>query len=282
MTIIETAASDATAARPPVRASSAQIVSGRVRVELLTFMRVKDQVIFTFLFPTLLFVIFASVFSDESAGAIAYPHYFLPGMIASGLLLVSFQNLAITIALERSDGTLKRLAGTPMPPAAYFAGKIALVLAIGTAQLLLLLAVATIGYGVPLPTGAGPWLTFAWVALLAVTSGTLTGIAFSSLPRSGKSASAVVTPVVLVLQFISGVFFAIGDVPPWMRRVAEFFPLKWVAQGMRSVFLPESYAAVEPAGSWQHAPMAIVLVGWCILGLVLSLRTFRWSGQERG
>ena len=30
-------------------------------------------------------------------------------MIASGILYTSFQNLAIAIALERDDGTLKRL-----------------------------------------------------------------------------------------------------------------------------------------------------------------------------
>lgn len=269
------------AARPPVRASMPAIVASRVRVELLTFLRVRDQVIFTFLFPTILFLIFATVFGDDQAGSVPFAQYFLPAMIASGLLLVSFQNLAITIAMERSDGTLKRLAGTPMPPAAYFAGKIALVLVIGVAQLMLLLTVAKLGYDVPLPSGAQRWATFAWVSALSVASGTLAGIAFSSVPKTGKSASAVVTPVVLVLQFISGVFFAIGDVPPWMRRVSEIFPLKWTAQGLRSVFLPASYAAEEPAGSWQHAPMAIVLVGWCILGLVLSLRTFRWSGQEQ-
>jgi ABC-2 type transport system permease protein len=110
----------------------------------------------------------------------------------------------------------------------------------------------------------------------------LLGIAFSSLPRSGKSASAVVIPVVLVLQFISGVFFLYSDIPGWLRTIAEIFPLKWMAQGMRSVFLPDSMAAVEVSGSWQHGPTALILVGWTIGGLVLFLRTFRWRRRDDG
>lgn len=258
------------------------VAAAQLRVELLSFFRVKDQLVFTFLFPVILLLIFATVYGDEAAGPVPFVHYFLPGMVASGLLLVTFQNLAITIAMERSDGTLKRLAGTPMPPVAYFLGKVGLVLAVGTAQLALLLAVAAVLYDVPLPATPDRWATFAWVALLGVTAGTLAGIAFSSVPRTGKGASAVVTPVVLVLQFVSGVFFSVDDVPPWLLRVAAVFPLKWVAQGMRSVFLPESFAAREPAGSWQHPLMALVLAAWCVAGLVLCLRTFRWTGRDDG
>ena len=51
---------------------------------------------------------------------IDFTQYFLPGMIAAGIFLVSFQTLAITIAIERDDGTLKRLRGTPMPLVSYF------------------------------------------------------------------------------------------------------------------------------------------------------------------
>ena len=48
-------------------------------------------------------------------------------MIASGVLYTSFQNLAIAIPMERDDGTLKRIQGTPMPKVSYFIGKIGLV-----------------------------------------------------------------------------------------------------------------------------------------------------------
>ncbi len=57
--------------------------------------------------------------------------------------------------------------------------------------------------------------------LLLAAAGTLCGVAFSSVPGSARSAPAVVTPVVLVLQFVSGVSVPNGAVPPWSQHVAE-------------------------------------------------------------
>jgi ABC-2 type transport system permease protein len=88
-----------------------------------------------------------------------------------------------------------------------------------------------------------------------------------------------VTPVALVLQFISGVFFVFTDLPSWMQQVAAIFPLKWMCQGLRSVFLPDSFAAAEPAGSWELGKIALILAAWCAVGLVLCVRTFRWSDK---
>jgi len=69
-------------------------------------------------------------------------------------------------------------------------------------------------------------------------------------------------------------------VPAWMRAVASLFPLKWMAQGMRSVFLPEHAATLEPAGSWEHGLTALVLLAWIAAGLVLCLKTFRWQSRR--
>jgi hypothetical protein len=41
---------------------------------------------------------------------------------------------------------------------------------------------------------------------------------------------------------------------------ASFCPLKWIVQGMRSVFLPEQAATLEKAGAWEHGRIAPVLV----------------------
>jgi ABC-2 type transport system permease protein len=108
----------------------------------------------------------------------------------------------------------------------------------------------------------------------------LCGIAFSSIPREGRRAPAVVTPVALVMQFISGVFFVYTSLPSWMQQIAAIFPLKWMTQGMRSVFLPDSFAANEAAGGWELGRVALVLGAWVVAGLVLCLLTFRWTARE--
>jgi ABC-2 type transport system permease protein len=252
----------------------------RTRLELTAFFREKDSLIWTLLYPIVLLAIFGSVFDDEIAPGVSFSQYFLAAMVATGLMLVSFQQLAIGIALERDDGTLKRLEGTPMPRASYFVGKVGMVLVTAAVQIALLLAVGAAMFGITLPTDATSWATFAWVSVLGITSGSLLGIAYSSVPRSGKSAAAVVTPPLLILQFISGVFFVFTELPTWMQGVASLFPLRWMAQGMRSVFLPDSFAAAEAGGDWQLGLVAIVLVAWTIGGLVLALTTFRWRRRD--
>jgi ABC-2 type transport system permease protein len=255
----------------------------RTGLELRQFFRERDAVIFIFAFPIVMLGIFSVVFGgDTTVDGIDFARYFLPGMVAAGIMLTSFQSLATTIAMERDDGTLKRLRGTPMPPVAYFLGKVGLVLVTGVTQTALLLAYAALMFCVELPTSGGAWLTFAWVFVLGSAAGTVLGIAFSSLPRSGRSASAMVTSVVLVLQFISGVFFVFSELPEWMQTTASLFPLKWLAQGMRSVFLPQEFAAQEVGGSWQLPETAAVLGVWTVVGLVLCVRTFRWLRRDAG
>jgi ABC-2 type transport system permease protein len=254
----------------------------RVRVELLSFVRDREAAFFTLILPVLLLVVFGSAFSGTVAPGIRFSQYFLAGMVASGIVYTAFQNLAIAIPQERDDGTLKRLQGTPMPKAAYFVGKVGLVLVIYVVQTAVLMAIAATLFGVHLPTDPADWWTFTWLSLLGLTTCTLLGVAFSSLARSGRGAPALVSPVVLVLQFTSGVFFQYDELPPWMQQFAAFFPLKWLCQGMRSVFLPDSFERRELAGSWELGRVALVLVLWGVGGLLVALRWFRWRRRDDG
>jgi ABC-2 type transport system permease protein len=254
----------------------------RAVVELKEFSRQREAVVFTVLFPVLLLLVFGAILNydiGESIGVeINFVQYFIAGVTAAGILGASLQNMAISIATERSEGTLKSLVGTPMPKHAYFVGKVVQVLAVTVAIIVVLLFVGAVFYGVDLPTGSD-WLTFAWVALLGAAACTLLGIAISSLAKNGRSASATVTPIALVLQFISGVFFQFSQVPEWLQTIAAIFPLKWMAQGLRSVFLPDAMAVLEPAGTWELGRTALVLAAWCVVGLALCVVTFRWQDR---
>ena len=252
------------------------------RMEITQFLRSRESVVFTMGFPIIMILIFASIFHGEIGGGVKFTQYFITGMIATGLMTVSFQNLGIWIPVERDRGVLKRYRGTPMPKWVYFAGKVIMVVAIGVAETALLLLAAVLLFDLKLPDTAAKWLTFGWVAALGVTACTLCGIAISSLARTARSGSAVVTPVALVLQFISGVFFLFTSLPNWMQQVAALFPLKWMCQGLRSVFLPDSFGAQEPGGSFELGRVALVLALWCVIGLALCLTTFRWTTKRDG
>jgi ABC-2 type transport system permease protein len=256
----------------------------RIRYEVTGYFRQGDSVFFTFLFPLVMLTIFSVAFSEQSFGApgneVSAATYYLPGMLAAGVLLSGLQNMSIDIAVEKGDGTLKRLAGTPLSPISFFIGKIGQVLVTGLLQAALLILVARFAFGVELPSDPQSWMTFAWVFLLGVTTCAILGIGLSGLPRSGKSATAVIIPIVLVLQFISGVYLAFTNLPEWLQNVASVFPLKWLAQGMRSVFLPSAFEAAEAGGDWNLAGVAIVTGIWLVAGLIAARLTFRWIRKD--
>jgi ABC-2 type transport system permease protein len=260
----------------------------RARYETKVYFRQGDTIFFTFLFPIVMLSIFSVAFSASgNFGADAHGHggisaaaFYVPGMIAAGILLSGVQNLAVDIANERSDGTLKRLSGTPLPVLSYFIGKIGQVLVTSILQIALLLLVAHFAFGVALPTSGEKWGTFVWVYLLGITTSAVIGIALSRVPRTGRSATAVIIPIVLVLQFISGVYLQFSQLPTWLQNVASVFPLKWMAQGMRYVFLPDSFKTVEQGGVWNLGLVAIVLGVWLVAGLVAARFTFRWIRKD--
>ena len=246
-------------------------------LEIKQFTRQRESVVFTLLFPLILLAIFGSVFKDTIAPGVTFSQYFVAGMVASGLVNSGFQQLAITIPMERDYGSLKRLRGTPMPVASYFIGKALLVFISMILQVILLLAGGYFFFGLNMPTDISKWFTFTWLIILGTATSTVLGVAFAVVPKSGRGASAVVSPVVIVLQFFSGVFVIFTQLPSWMQQVAAIFPLKWLTQGMRSVFLPDSFAASEVAKSWETGRTFLILVIWLVVGFFISLRTFKWS-----
>jgi ABC-2 type transport system permease protein len=249
----------------------------RSSLELKQFMRQRESVVFTLFFPLILLFIFGSVFKDTIAPGVTFSQYFVAGMIASGLVNTGFQQLAITIPMERDDGTLKRLRGTPISVTSYFIGKALLVTILMIIQTALLLFFGSVLFDLNLPVDLNLWWNFSWLVILGSACSTVLGIAFSVVPKSGRGASAIVSPIVIVLQFFSGVFFVFTQLPVWMQQLAAIFPLKWLTQGMRSVFLPNDFATQEVAQDWEIGKTALILGIWLIVGLVVSIKTFKWS-----
>ncbi len=254
----------------------------RGALEIKSFFRERTAVVFTFALPAILLLIFGTIFKGEIGDTgVDFRQYFAAGIIASGIVSTTFVSLGINIAGERDDGTLHRLAGTPMPKASYFIGKIVMALVLSIVETVILFILGAILFDLKTPATAERWLTFGWVFLLGVSVCTLLGIAVSSVPKTGRSAPAVLNLPYLVLQFISGVFFTFSQLPEAIQNVAAIFPLKWMCQGFRSALLPDAILVQEPAGAWEHDRIALVLAAWLVAGLVLCLTTFRWGKRGR-
>lgn len=258
----------------------------RISFELRGYFRQTDQVFFVFLFPLVMFALFASIFSGETVvddprfADVTMSQYYLTGMLAMAILLSGMQFLGIDIATEKHEGGLARLGATPLSPVSFFMGKIGLVLITCTLQLALVMTLGVVAFDITLPDSSELWMRFAWLSLLGIFCFASLGIAISAIPRSARSASAIVLPLVLVPQFLSGIYVQFSVLPEWMQQLSNLFPLAGLVRGMRSVFLPDAFAAAEVGGTWGLGSAALTLGVWTVIGLVASLFTFRWSRRR--
>ncbi|HYO20056.1 MAG TPA: hypothetical protein VES02_15480 [Dermatophilaceae bacterium] len=75
----------------------------RIGIELKQLFRDREAFVFTLASPMILMLVFGSVFGNQELGdtGITFAQYFVAGMIASGIVYTSFQNLAIGIPQAR-------------------------------------------------------------------------------------------------------------------------------------------------------------------------------------
>lgn len=262
------------------RPSLLRVCRNRIVHELRMFGRAREEVVFTFALPIMLLSLFALIFGGEiERTGVDFSQYFVAGMLASTGLTVGFQSLSAQLALEQDDGTLKRLAGTPMPKTAYVIGKVGMVGVVATIQAVAMFAIGVIAFDVTLPDTEG-WLIMVSVLVANLAIWTLLGLAFSRVVRNPRAGTAVSVPPVLVLQFISGVFIPFDDIPPWLQDVASVFALRWAALGLRRALLPDTFEMIEPGGTWQTPTMYAVLGVWLVTAAVLAGVFFRWRVRE--
>ena len=91
-----------------------------------------------------------------------------------------------------------------------------------------------------------------------------------TLIRSADAAQPMVQATTLPLYFISGVFIPNVNLPGWLQRIAEVFPVERLADGLHHAFAP----GVHGSGIvWSDLG---VLVVWAALGLAVAVRRFSW------
>jgi ABC-2 type transport system permease protein len=261
--------------------STYQIGIIRGHIEIKQFFREKDTVFFTFAFPILMLLLLGVSFRHTYQHTqITVAQVYSTALIGAGIMGVCFQNLGTAICIERKNGTLKRLRGTPMPLASYFVGKMLQIVIISFGETVILLGMSVVIYHIHLPHAIGPWLTFAWVFALGITASSLLAIASTRLAVKGQNAIIIITMPFIILEFISGVFIPFTELPNWMTTIASIFPLAWMMEGFRAALLGAPGTILQRSGSYNLPLAALVLGAWSIGGFVLCLKTFRWSDNR--
>jgi ABC-2 type transport system permease protein len=226
------------------------------------------QDLWGYLFPSviLLVVMFfqrGATVAGFSLGAITLPGVLGMNIGFSGLLIVAQQ-----LTVEREDGTLLRAKATPDGMLGYLVGKITLVGCMSLISLLIILVPGLVMFD-GLSTGAGSWLTLAWVLVLGLIATMPIGAIIGSLFSNPRSMGLIMLPMMGLIA-ISGIFYPITGYPEWLQWIAQAFPMYWLGLGMRSALLPDGLAVAEIGESWRHLETVGVLGVWAVIGLVLA------------
>lgn len=231
--------------------------------------------LWTYLFPAVVLVLTLFFMGDAqvpgtdfSLGATT-----LPGVLGANIAFAGLISVASLLVVDREDGTLLRAKATPGGMAGYLIGKVVMVGGMALLGLVIqLLPSLLIVDGVHLD--ASGWLILLWLLPLGLVATMPLGAVFGSLFENPRSIGLITLPM-FGLVAISGIFYPITALPGWLQGVAQVFPMYWLGLGMRSVFLPDSLAAVELTHSWRHLATFGVLALWSVLGLTLAPAVLR-------
>ncbi|MEU3304255.1 ABC transporter permease [Streptomyces sp. NPDC006678] len=223
----------------------------------------------------------AAYLSDDVPGTqTPMAHLVLAGFAAYLLFQIGLINLPQMLVTEREEGALLRLRATPGGIPAYLVAKCVLVVVVAVGSVALLLAAAALLVDGPLPHGPADWLTLLWVTTLGLLAVVPLGAAIGAVLPNPREALALVMLPTMGLLVTSGTVFPITSLPVPVQQVAAVFPLKWMAQGLRSALLPDTARTAEVAGSWELPMVALVLTAWAILGFLLAVPLLRRAARR--
>jgi ABC-2 type transport system permease protein len=261
-------------ARPTLR-SDLGLVLHQIRYEQRAFWRNRSRAFFSVAFPLLFLVVFNAINSGhhiEELGGISYATWFVPGILAYGLIMATFSNLAVSTAVARDSGVLKRMRGTALPPWVFLAGRIGSSLATAAVLVATTLTLGVVAYGAEVRLATLPGLVVTLV--LGAVCFTTLGLAITAVIPDADAAPAVVNAVILPLTFISGIWMVLHDAPGWLGTTADVFPVHALAHGLQQAFHPATQ------GPGLDAADLAVLALWTVIGLRLCVRRFRWESRR--
>ncbi len=190
-------------------------------------------------------------------------YFMIPGVIGMILYAITTMLTATTIVRERERGTIEQLIVTPIRSWELVVGKILPYVVLAFLDTLEVLILGHWWFGVPIRGS---------LALVMETSGLLLlsslgiGLFASTVANTQQEAMLTVWMTLLPAIFLSGFFFPLEAMPPFLQAFAYMIPLRYYLIVIRSLLIKGVGAAAI-----QNEIIALALFGVVIMGAA-SLR----------
>jgi len=198
---------------------------------------------------------------------IRYIDWLFPGILGMNMMFSALWGVGYVVVRYRKNGVLKRLKATPLTAMEYLAAQM-------LSRIFLLaftLVVVWIGSDLLLNFEvAGSYLDLAIVFFLGCFSLTAMGLVLASRGTSEEFTSGVLNFISWPMMFLSEVWFSIEGAPPWVKWVAETFPLTHLLIAVRKIMN-------DGAGLTDVLPEILMLSAMTVVFLVIGAGLFSWN-----
>jgi len=200
--------------------------------------------------------------------ALKSSYFFVPGLVALILMMISALLTSVTIAREKETGTLEQILVSPVRPLEIIVGKVVPYIFLAFLDGILILLVARFWFNVPIVGDLwlilGAMLLFVFVALAI-------GLLISTAARSQQVAMmAALISSLLPTVMLSGFIFPIASMPKILQYVTTIVPARYFLPVIRGVMLKGN--TLDEIG-W----FLLVLAGMGVFLLIVSARKFKMT-----
>jgi ABC-2 type transport system permease protein len=189
----------------------------------------------------------------------------VPGLVAMILFQTATSLTALAIVKERERGTIEQLIVTPIRSWELIVAKIIPYILVSFANTILIMAVGTFLFGVPLRGSL--ILLFSLVGLYLLPTLGL-GLLISTSAKTQQQAQLMTMPIMLPSMLLSGVFFPTSSLPLFLQLLGKLLPLTYFVIILRSI-------VIKGVGLNMILPEVTALTVFAILLLGLAARRFQ-------
>ena len=179
----------------------------------------------------------------------------VPGLLAVILTMAMVMMTALAVTRERERGTMENLLAMPVRPIEVMIGKIVPYIAIGAVQVVVILLVAWLLFGVGVQ---GSLALFCLGTALFITANLAIGFTISTLTQNQLQAMQASFFLMLPSILLSGFMFPFRGMPTWAQWIGEVLPATHFMRIVRGVMLKG--AGLGSISAELAALLAILLI----------------------
>lgn len=238
---------------------------GYLAVEVRRVLRSTRFLVFSVVFPVLLFLLYVAIFAGDDTAAVGV---LMVNMTAFGALSATLF-AGGRFAVERAAGWQRQLRLTPLSGSGYLAAKGVTAMLLALPAVVLVPLIGAVVEGVSLD--AAGWVRVTVGVWLAVVPFALIGLLIGQL-GTPDSIQPIMSLTMMVMSLLGGIFIPVDSMPGWLLDVARILPSYWLGQVGRG--------AVTTELSVDLGKAALVLALWTVaVGFGVARRYRRDSAR---